>query len=184
MCVCVSMCLWVCVFVRVCVCMCLRACALALCLGESAILSIAGWICTLPVCLCENESMYVRACEYVCVCQSQGGFAHYGVATISRLLNIIDLFGKRALKRVAILQKRPIILKSLLIVATPYRCVCERKNENVCVFVCVYLCVCVYVYACVRVRARILPRILVSLPSSRLSDDFALCRYVCVCVRV
>jgi len=44
----------------------------------------------------------------------------YGVATISRLLKIIGLFCKEPYKRDYILQKRPIILKSLLVVATLY----------------------------------------------------------------
>ena len=42
------------------------------------------------------------------------------VATISRLLKIIDSFAKKPYKRDDILQKRPEILRSLLIVATPY----------------------------------------------------------------
>ena len=45
---------------------------------------------------------------------------HYGMATISRLLKIIGLFCKYCLFRRADLQKRPIISRSLLIVATPY----------------------------------------------------------------
>ena len=44
----------------------------------------------------------------------------HGVATISSLLKIIGLFCKRAFQRDYILQKRPIILRSLLIVSTPY----------------------------------------------------------------
>ena len=44
----------------------------------------------------------------------------YGVATISRLLQIICLFCKRANQRDYILLKRPVILRRLLIVATPY----------------------------------------------------------------
>ena len=44
----------------------------------------------------------------------------YGVATMSRLRKIIGLFCQRAHKRDYVLQKRPIILGSLLIVATPY----------------------------------------------------------------
>ena len=44
----------------------------------------------------------------------------YGVATISRLLQIIGLFfAKEPYKRDYILQKGPVILRSLLIVATP-----------------------------------------------------------------
>jgi len=44
----------------------------------------------------------------------------YGVASISRLLKIIGLFCKEPYKRDDILQKRPMFLGSLLIVATPY----------------------------------------------------------------
>ena len=43
-----------------------------------------------------------------------------GVATISRLLNIIGLFCRIWSLYRALLQKRPITLRSLLIVATPY----------------------------------------------------------------
>ena len=45
----------------------------------------------------------------------------YGVATISRLLKITSLFCRIRLFYRAVLQKRPIILRSLLIVATPYK---------------------------------------------------------------
>jgi len=45
--------------------------------------------------------------------------APYGVATISRLHKMIDLFAKEPYKRDYILQKRPVILRSLRIVATP-----------------------------------------------------------------
>jgi len=45
---------------------------------------------------------------------------YYGVATISRLLKVIDLFCGISLFYRAVLQKRPLILRSLLIVATPY----------------------------------------------------------------
>jgi len=44
---------------------------------------------------------------------------HYGVDTSSRLLQIIGLFAEYSLFYRALLQRRPIILKSLLIVATP-----------------------------------------------------------------
>jgi len=42
----------------------------------------------------------------------------YGVATISRLLKTMGFFAKEPYKRDYILQKRPVILRSLLIVAT------------------------------------------------------------------
>jgi len=46
--------------------------------------------------------------------------ACYGVATISSLFKIIGLFCKKPYKRDDILQRRPIILRSPLIGATPY----------------------------------------------------------------
>ena len=42
----------------------------------------------------------------------------YGVATISRLLKIQVSFAKEPYQRDYILQKRPIVLRSLLIIAT------------------------------------------------------------------
>jgi len=44
----------------------------------------------------------------------------YGVAAVTRLLKMIGSFAKEPYKRDDILQKRPIILRSLPIVATPY----------------------------------------------------------------
>jgi len=52
----------------------------------------------------------------------------YGVATISRLLKMISIFCKRAPKIDDIPQKRPRILRSLLIVATPcQKCLTSLK---------------------------------------------------------
>jgi len=52
----------------------------------------------------------------------------YGVATFSRLLKIIGLFYR------ALLQERPIILRSLLIIATPYVYTCYTSGSKaVCV---------------------------------------------------
>jgi len=45
---------------------------------------------------------------------------YYGVAAINRLLKLQVYFAKEHYKRDYILQKRPTILRSLLIVATPY----------------------------------------------------------------
>ena len=62
----------------------------------------------------------------VCVCGSceskksvtSPSLRSYGVASIGRFLNIIVSFAKEHCKRDCILQKRPIISRSLLIVAT------------------------------------------------------------------
>jgi len=77
-------------------------------------------------------------CEYICVCVHVLEVQGYGAATISRLLKIIVLFGKEPYKRDCILQKRPMILRSLLIVATRYLLSSDR---SVCVCACVYMCV-------------------------------------------
>jgi len=53
----------------------------------------------------------------------------YGVATISRLLKMIVSFAKEPYKRDYILQKRPKILRSLLIVATPYHICCSMLHS-------------------------------------------------------
>ena len=66
-------------------------------------------------------------------------------------------FAKEPYELDNILQKRPIILRSLLIVATPYICspikqtggvkyVCACVYVRVCVCVCVCVCACVCVY--------------------------------------
>jgi len=54
----------------------------------------------------------------------------YEVATISRLLKSQGLFSKEPYKRDDILQKRPIVLSSLLIVATPYEKVKSHVNGS------------------------------------------------------
>jgi len=59
---------------------------------------------------------------YSCFCLTESCLCMYGVPTISRLLKIIGLFAEYSLFYWALLQKRPMILRSLLIVATPYLC--------------------------------------------------------------
>ena len=60
--------------------------------------------------------------------------AHIGVATISRLLKLKRLFAKEPYKRDDILQKRPIIFRSLLSVATPYVHILHMLHTYVHVF--------------------------------------------------
>ena len=78
----------------------------------------------------------VRACVFVCVVHR---YTHgltlssqYGVATISRLLEITVSLAKEPYKRDYILEKRPMILRSLLI-PTPYDQFCHPnvKNSNI-----------------------------------------------------
>ena len=68
-----------------------------------------------------------------------------------RLVGSFELqvyFAKRPYKRDDILQKRPIILRSLLVVATPYGHPVDALSCSV-FLVCVCVCVCECVYLCV-----------------------------------
>ena len=111
-CVCVCVCVFVCVCVCVCVWVCVRVC-LCLCLCLFVCLFVCVYVCVCAcVCAC------VLCCKRFLESQLNNRYTTHGVATISRLLKIIGLFCKRAHRRDYILQKRPIILRSLLIVAT------------------------------------------------------------------
>ena len=68
---------------------------------------------------------------------------YYGVAMISRLLKIIGLFAKEPYKRDYVLQRRPMILRSLRIVATPYFHLCTifvRRIARRCAYICICMC--------------------------------------------
>jgi len=54
--------------------------------------------------------------SYVYLTSRPGEGEHYGVTTISRLLKIIGLFCRIYLFYRAVLQKRPVIIRSLLII--------------------------------------------------------------------
>jgi len=54
------------------------------------------------------------------ICRHKRAWMSYGAATISRLLKIVFSLAEYRLFYRALLQKRPILLRSLLIVATPY----------------------------------------------------------------
>ena len=56
--------------------------------------------------------------------------ALYGVATNGRLLRIRGLFCRNTLFYGALLQKRPIILRSLLIVAIPYEHARDLSSDD------------------------------------------------------
>jgi len=76
------------------------------------------------------KDVYVSTCIFVYL------KTDYGVATISRLLKIIDLFRKRAQSKRPysandILQTRPMIFRSLLIVATTYMRVPKTLTKDV-----------------------------------------------------
>jgi len=155
------MCVWVCVWESVCE----RA---SECVWERVRQSTVVRVCRcvymcVCVCVCKSERLEAShelipqvRCWRVCVrvwgrvCVWESG---YGVATISRLLKMIGLFCRIWSLLWALLQKqkRPLILRSLLIVSTPYVRVrgCMCVSEGLCVCVCV--CVCERERVCVEV---------------------------------
>jgi len=145
-CVCVHVCVRVCVCVCVCVCAC--ACV-ATCISTACGATACAFLCVhVCVCLCALVCVRVHACvrvrvpvwllvfpllavqrlgfspQFVTVCCSDllhllTSSCCYGVATISRLLQIIGLFCRILSVYRSVLQTRPIILRSLLVAATP-----------------------------------------------------------------
>ena len=121
------MCVTVCVCVRVCVCVCER---------EREREKKCACVCACA-CACACMYMCVCACVRVCVCvclylskYNEIDLYCYVVATISRLLKILILFCKRAFKKDNFLQKKPMILRSLLIVATQCRLILRSDFTN------------------------------------------------------
>jgi hypothetical protein len=72
----------------------------------------------------------------ICLC------VQYGVVTISRLFEITGLFSEYSLFYRALLQKRPIILRGLLFVATPNQNAEETKRLGCVSGLKAWLCVC------------------------------------------
>ena len=72
------------------------------------------WSLILFSCMCKCACIYVYGTRLVVT------YLKYGQATIKGSLKLLVSFAKGPYKRDDILQKRPIILRSLLIVATPY----------------------------------------------------------------
>ena len=69
----------------------------------------------------------------------------YGVATMSRLLKMIGFFSKEPYQRNDILPKRPMILRSLRIVATPYQHLNINLGSTWVVLWVNIMCVCLYI---------------------------------------
>jgi len=113
-CCCVCVCVCVCIYVCICVCTCVCAC----------------------VCVSISYSMFVSVSFSVSV--SVGMRVRIPSMGWLRLVGSLKLqvsFAKEPYKRDGILQKRPVILRSLLIVATPY------DTMLVCIYVNVYVCI-------------------------------------------
>ena len=100
-------------------------------------------------------------------------------------LKLLVSFGKEPYKRDDILQKRPIILRSLLIVASPY----TKSDFLELLLVCVCVCVCMYVSLALSIRVCVCVYVCLvcvsflqqnqgSLPS--VVDGVCVCVFVCV----
>jgi len=145
-------CMYVCVCVRVCVCVCSCVC-------------MCVYVC---VCACVSVRVCVCVCVCSCVCVFLCVCVRFCVVIRSLSLDFQVSFAKEPYKRDYILQKRPIILRSQLIVATPpyvltyidfnvmirflsldFQLCKECMYVYVCVCVLVCACVCVCVYVCV-----------------------------------
>jgi len=177
----------VCTYVCVCVCICICTC----------------------VCVKICVKISVATCRAVCsaICNMNMECTCYGLATITRLLKITGLFCRIAecsLFSRALLRNRPMILRSLLIVATPYvyMCVCI----NICTCVRKYVCMCVCMYVCMYVcmcawQPHWVLAVLSALPPAlcvcrervtwfyvRMFPDIrvcmCVCKYICVCACV
>jgi len=89
----------------------------------SSVLQCAAVCCSVLQCVavCYNVLQCVASRMHHCDMTHfiLGSYSIYRVATISRLLQIICLFAEYSLFCRALLQKRPVILRSLLIVANP-----------------------------------------------------------------
>ena len=146
LCVCVCVCVCVCACVRVCVCVC-----------------VCGSVC---ICIC-IDTYITYMCIYMYVKIYTHAHTHVYTHTEAsmgwlRLVGSLKWevsFAEEPYKRVYILQKRPITLRSLLIVATPYLlhvhilCVYVRVYMRVRARAWVFVSVCVYEFACVYVCA-------------------------------
>ena len=156
-CVCVCVCCWagvmasICVYVhayvckRTCVCVCVSVCVCVL--YWTRVVSLIGIyvrVCIASVCLCVCVycvcvSMCVcvlRLCVHVCVCIASVCLVPVTVTRTMGWLRLVCSFklyvslAKEPYKKDDILQKRPTILRSLLIVASSYKRIIVYIHAN------------------------------------------------------
>jgi len=153
--VCVCMCVVCLCMCVVCVCMCVlcvyvcvRACICVLVIW----CGMCVWMCVLSVCV-STSALCVYVCMHMPLHTTESLILHLmhymGWLRLGGSLKLLVSFTEYSLFYRALLQKRPLYLRILLIVATPYVygrvfCVCT------CVYVCVSGCVfCVCMCLCV-----------------------------------
>jgi len=89
-----------------------------------------------------NMCSYIHICMYMCA--HMWRYTHMGWLQLVGSLKSLVFFAENSLFYRALLQKRPIILRSLLIVATPYT---FEESDKV-AETHVYIHKCMYIYAC------------------------------------
>jgi len=151
-CVCVHVFIYVCTCVSVCVCVCVRqyvcmhACMhvrvfMCMCICMYACMCVRMYVyACMHVCLyvCMHVCMYLSVYICICACSEHTGIHVCTDVSMNqamvwlRLVGSLKLyvsFAKEPYKRDHTLQKRPIILRSLLIKATPYLLVCQGRQS-------------------------------------------------------
>jgi len=152
----------VCVYELICSCVCMCACACLSLWVRASVYYI--WVCT---------HTYTDLYECVYTLNRIDWFIWYGAATISRPFSLAEFSPFYT----ALFQKRPIILRSLLIVATP--CDISALVRLVCMCILyVFLCACACVWVCSHSW-------LIYLVWCKYTGlDACVCVCMCVCVRV
>jgi len=213
-CVCVHWYIQTYVYTCLCICVCISICAYTLIYTYIGVYTdmythmfVCINVCTHMFCVYECirismcEYIYKQICIHVCIYRTASPdiafpvihmciqwFTPIGWLQLVGSLKIEVSFAKEPNKRDYILQKRPIILRSLLTVATPYarEVLSLRKSmyahvyRNICVYVytCIEICVYMYTYLYIYMYIEEL------LPSSTHATIFYLCISMYACVHI
>ena len=117
--------------------------------------------------MCEREREREMSVAY-----ARQEFACYGVATISRLLKIIGVsFAEYHLFCRALLQKRPVILRSLLIEATPYMSLAPYIYMYTYIYIYIYLYMYTYIYIYIHTHLYVCHMALAPAPAEEKSKE-------------
>ena len=96
--------------------------------------------------MCNSIYICIQTYIYTILCAGNINGARYRVATMSRRLKIVGLFCRIQSLYRALLQKKPMITRSLLLVASPYAILCISIYESVRTYTCTYTRIIMYVY--------------------------------------
>ena len=94
-----------------------------------------------PICMCIHIYMKIYVCTYI---QEAEALIDMGQLRLVGSIKVQVFWAEYRLFHRALLQKRPMTLRSLLIVATPY----IKKTMTICVYTPIYIYIYIYVYIC------------------------------------